>query len=233
MHSTDIKLFGEILEEVSTEKYDEAISSMDDARCSEKHYRRMIKILGIEVEPYIPHHKWRLRTQILAIIITIMIVLTGCAAAVIMINEEIREAIIEWYDTHIKIGYDDNASPDRMNAIEDFYMPEYIPSGYKKTDEFTNPILAIHEWENEAGDIIVFRQSTVGNSDLIVDNEQGTLEHIEYNRYEIQFHMAEHSYQYIWNDGKYFFTITSSENLTQEEIIKIIEGLQCESVLHN
>lgn len=225
MHSTDIKLFGEILEEVSIKKYNEAISAMDDARCSEKHYRRMIKILGIEVEPYIPHHKWRLRTQILAIIITIMIVLTGCAAAVIMINEEIRDAIIEFFDDYLVIRYNEDV-PQQTNTIDEPYILTYIPDGYDQTEEVINPIIVSYKWQNSEGESIVFRQETLDGSKQLIDNEEGELINIEKWGVQIKCCISENSFRYFWNDGKYSMIISSTSEIVEYELEAIIKGIK-------
>ena len=225
MFETDAKLLGDILDNVSTKKYSESIESFADARCSAKHYRKMEFILGIDIEIPYPQRTWKIRTQIIAIIVAIMIVLTGCAAATIIVNEDIRDAVIEFFDKYIIIGFSKEESPN-ISSIQEIYEFNYIPSGYEKTQDLATPILVSYKWENEQGDYIIFRQETIDGSKHVIDNDSGELTKIQIGEIVVECHKAEHSCQYIWNDGKYSLMLTASQPLEIEELECIIKNIK-------
>lgn len=225
MFEADAKLFGDILHNVSMQKYSEAIASFADARCSIKHYRKMEFILGIDIEIPYPQKTWKIRTQIIAIIVAVMIVLTGCAAATIIINEDIRDAIIEFFDEYIIIGYSKEESPD-INAIQEVYECKYIPEGYVQTQNISTPAVVSYKWENEEGNSIVFREKPLDGSRYILDDEKGDITHIKVGDIPIEFRAAPQSYQYIWNDGKYSLMLTFSYPVETEELEVIIKNIK-------
>lgn len=225
MFEADAKLFGDILHNVSMQKYSDAIESFADARCSLKHYRKMEFILGVDIEIPYPQRTWKIRTQIIAIIVAVMIVLTGCAAAAIIVNEDIREAIIEFFDEYIIIGYGKEEYP-KTPGIQEVYECKYIPDGYIQTQNVSTPSIVSYKWENQDGNYIIFRQQPIDGTKHVLDNESGEITKIRIGEIVVVCHMAEHSYQYIWNDGKYALMLTSLQPIETQEITAIIEKIE-------
>ena len=224
MLEADAKLFGDILHSVSMQKYSDSIESFADDRCSLKHYRKMEFILGIDIEIPYPQKTWKIRTQIIAIIVAVMIVLTGCAAATIIANEDVREAIIEFFDEYIVIGYGKEKYP-KTQVIQEIYECKYIPEGYMKTQNVSTPLLVSQKWENQDGNYIIFRQQPIDASKHVLDNESGELTKIQIGEIVVSCHMADHSYQYIWNDGKYSLMLISLHPIEAGELTAIIEKI--------
>ena len=133
----------------------------------------------------------------------------------------------EFYESHVKIYFEDDDIQKAPSTLETIYMPTYIPENYTTKTVYHNSLNTIFQiqWTAENGDYISFNQS-------ILDGEE-TLD-IEETEYCEVYH-GEMTYlyikkygliQYIWNTNEYMFNLTIDKNYSEEENWKIIDSIQ-------
>ena len=75
------------------------------------------------------------------------------------------------------------------------------------------------------GNKIKFIQQPLDNSSFAVDSENDYDKFTNIGGYEIYYRYTNGTYYYIWNDGKYALHIYSVQQLSDNELILIINGI--------
>lgn len=208
--------------EAMSEKYDNELSNIDSEQkiiCSKKHYLKLSAIFGFKVNQ---NKKYFVR--ILVGILIAALILTGCTAYVY--RNEIKEFFVEIYEKHISVTYDND---NKTTMSNDELIPcqfTYIPEGYEVLNESNNLIYILYKWKSADGNLITVQQTIFDGADFYIDAENGNTEIINYEQYKIYCRRFENSCSFIWNDGVYAFTLTSTELLPNEELFKIIKGIE-------
>lgn len=208
--------------EAMSEKYDNELSNIDSEQkiiCSKKHYLKLSAIFGFKVNQ---NKKYFVR--ILVGILIAALILTGCTAYVY--RNEIKELFVEIYEKHIRVTYDNDSKTTMSN---DELIPcqcTYIPEGYELVDESITRLYVFYEWRDSSGNVITLQQSTFDGNDIFLDAEHGNTVILNYEQYEIYCRNFDKSSIFIWNNGIYAFNLTSTEQLSNEELFKIIKGVK-------
>ena len=208
--------------EAMSEKYDNELSNIDSEQkiiCSKKHYLKLSAIFGFKVNQ---NKKYFVR--ILVGILIAALILTGCTAYVY--RNEIKEFFVEIYEKHISVTYDNDNKTTMSNDDLISYEVTYIPEGYELVNELNNSLYIFYEWQDVNGNSITLQQVTFDGTDFYIDAENGNTDILSYEQYEIYFRKFDNSSNYIWNDGIYAFTLTSTEQLSDEDLFKIIKGIK-------
>lgn len=214
--------FKKALFEAMSEKYENELSTIDREEkivCSKKHYLKLSAIFGFKVNQ---NKKYFVR--ILVGILIAALILTGCTAYVY--RDEIKEFFVEIYEKHISVTYDND---NKTTMSNDELIPcqfTYIPEGYEVLNESNNSIYILYKWKSADGNLITVQQTIFDGADFYIDAENGNTEIINYEQYKIYCRSFENSCSFIWNDGVYAFTLTSTELLPNEELFKIIKGIE-------
>ena len=214
--------FKKALFEAMSEKYENELSTIDREEkivCSKKHYLKLSAIFGFKVNQ---NKKYFVR--ILVGILIAALILTGCTAYVY--RDEIKEFFVEIYEKHISVTYDND---NKTTMSNDEIIPcqfTYIPEGYEVLNESNNSIYILYKWKSADGNLITVQQTIFDGADFYIDAENGNTEIINYEQYKIYCRRFENSCSFIWNDGVYAFTLTSTELLPNEELFKIIKGIE-------
>ena len=221
MTSSDRKLFGQALREATCNVYERDLAACDEnASCSKRHRRRMARIVGIRTEISVPTGK-RTRRTVIALLIAAALLLASCTAYACF--EKLRDFIVTILDCSIRVTYDEEETP-AVCTLERYYTLSYVPEGYHLVSETERPSFTKYRWETDSGKYLVFEQRTLDSSSFRVDSEQGVTETFEICGCRIYYRELEKK-RYIWTDGSCAMSLNVSEELTEEELTRIIEGI--------
>lgn len=219
MTKSDLELFKEAITEGLSIRFKNKIDDFDgEIVISEKHRRAMRTIFaGVQVRPFV----WpSARAKIAAAAVAATMLLASCAA---VYGDEIRDFIETVYEDYISVGFE---NPDGApQHIEEYYELTYIPEGYYITDNRRSDLSNKYILENNQGEKIVFNQTLLSNN-ADLDSDHGEQYMLYINGKEIYCRVYDAGCRYIWNDGRYFLSITSSHTIDEKTLINIVEGIK-------
>lgn len=155
--------------------------------------------------------------RVVAILVAAALLLTSCG---IIFREEIREVFDELFV--ILYFKDDSEAP---RTIEEIYTLGYVPEGYVLEKEEITNLLIKYEYTNNRGENICFDQRPIDGSEFVINSEEGYSKLENFGEIEVYYRVTSGRHHYIWSDGKYSMKLNTSEQLTDEEIILIIEEI--------
>ncbi len=221
---TDMKaLSAEQKEELAAE-YERIVAESADesAEYSLRHYRKMSHIIGERPTPSAGIRRAKLRRTAAALIAAVLLLLAGCTAA--YYKDKIGDLFLNIYDTYIKGSFaeDDSANDAK---IEEYYVPTYLPDGYELVDDKPGIAVAVSVWENQEGNQMILEQTNIDSGRYFIDNESGQSDVIKTEEYTVYFRNIDGTYRCIWSNEQYAFRLYFEQELSTEEIIRIIEGI--------
>ncbi|MBO5009864.1 MAG: DUF4367 domain-containing protein [Clostridia bacterium] len=215
MDKSNLELFKQALSEGVSNRFDKmAAECTEEIVCSDKHNLAMKTIIYGKAAT-----KRRLSPKakrLIAILVAAALLLTSCG---IIFRNEIRQIFEEFF---VLLSYDS----DEDDIIEDVYELGYLPDGYSLKDEKIRPVRIQYEFQNENGDYIWFEQKLLDGTDLYVDSENGYTKINIIKNYEVYYRYTDGRYVYVWNDGKHSMNLTSSVQISTDEIVLILNGLK-------
>ena len=216
MDKSNLELFKQALNEAVSNKFDKmADECTEELVYSEKHKLAMRTIVyGKTDNKRVWTPKMR---RIIAILIAVALLLTSCG---IIFRNEIREVFEEFF---VKLTY--NGDDESAESIKDVYYLSYVPEGYVLKRDTTTKICVQYKYINQNGDFISFEQRAISLSGFYIDIEQGYSQINEIENYEIYYRTANDFHWFVWNNEKYQIQLISSTQLSNDEIIRIIEGI--------
>ncbi len=214
------KLFKSAVLDGLADKYDEELKDCtENSDCSRSHYKKLSKILGVNVSGEEKSTKLS-KKAIIAIMVAAVLMLTACTAYVF--KKEIAGWIEEIQGDGAWLSSVTDAS--NSNIIEDIYVLNYVPEGYNLTNEYSDSLCVKYVFESDENHII-FKQKPLNSNHINVDAENNDSIQIECNDVTIYFMKTETASIYIWSNDKYSFNITSASELDAEELEKILNGI--------
>ena len=216
MDKSNLELFKRAISEGLSEKFDSVVNSYtDEIVCSENHNIAMRAIVYGKADT---KRTWSPKMKrIVAILVAAALLLTSCG---MIFRNEIREMFEEFF---VKLTYSEDNNSN--NTIEDVYHLEYLPEGYSISIENIRPAGVQYKFINEKGDYIWFEQKTVDGTDYVVDSENGYAQIKEIHDYDVYYRYANKHNYYIWNDNKHSMSLMSSQKLSNEELVLILNGI--------
>ena len=133
--------------------------------------------------------------------------------------------ISEFYETHVKIYFEDDDVQKAPTTLETIYMPTYIPDGYILKQHLTEIEWAQSTWLNEFENRISLYQNILDNQ-ITIDTENSNFQTLFVDDLKIAISFAQDKKSYFWNTNEYFFSLITSKDISDEEIILIIKSLQ-------
>lgn len=216
MDKSNLELFKQALNEAVSNKFDNiAAGCTEEIVCSDKHKLAMRTIIYGKVDSkgvWSPKMK-----RIVAIIVAAALLLTSCG---IIFRNEIREVFKELFAS---ITFEGDESEG--NTIEDIYQLNYVPDGYSLAEERCSNLCVFYKYTDINENILIFEQRSVNESSFNVDSESGYSKILTLDTCAIYYRCTETSHLYIWNYIDYSLLIRSSTELSNEELIKIINGI--------
>ena len=217
MYKTNEELFKQAINEALTNKFQRMADACDEEIvCSRRHRKAMRAIVNGKT-PRKP-----LSTKMIAILVAAAILLlAGCA---IIYRDEIRDFITEVREFFVKVSFPEGDNDSQY--IDEIYELTYIPEGYILADERINRMAVQYVFINTDGKSIRFMQQALDSSTFSIDSEHSDNTIIEIENYTIYSRIAGNMHYYLWNDGKYALKLISAIELTDEELLSIINGLK-------
>ena len=213
----DRELLVKAFEEAICNQFDKVIAeSKATGECSEQHKARMKAIIE---EANAAQTKRINRTKLIAALVAAALLLTGCTLYVL--RNKIKCFIEYIYGTHVCVEKDNGP---RMGYITEVYSLSYVPHGYKLIDESINEVHVFYHWEKLEGEWLQFIQEPVEGK-IFVDTNDGYSEILEYANIIVYYRKSEEAYNYCWYYEKSGFLLISSEEITKDELIKLLNGM--------
>ena len=220
MTQSEKKLFAQAVAEGLVEKYDAQIATIDEnVVCSTRHTKRMKQILAGQT----PTHNRISKKTIGAILLAAALLLTGCTAHVF--RNEIRDFFVKAYDSFVKVTFDPEQQGGK-GSIEVAYHLSYVMEGYELVSEEAASTDIIYEYKNLAGNMLTFGQYLLDGTNVILDSEHGYAEMREVKDYRVYYKFDGLQHIYIWNDGLYALMLISSTELSHEDLINLLNGIE-------
>ena len=216
MDKSNLELFKQAINEAVSNKFDKmAAECNEEIVYSEKHKLAMRTIVyGKTDTKRVLSPKMK---RIIAILIAVALLLTSCG---IIFRNEIREI---FKDLFVSLTYETDDMSEDM--IEEVYTLSYVPEGYALEKEKLTSIYVRYEFENANEDTLCFEQRTKVGSDYYIDSESGYSKIEEIEEYEVYYRYTNKSHLYVWNNEKYLINIKSSAQLSNEEIVLLLDGI--------
>lgn len=217
MDKSNLELFKQALNEAVSNKFDKmADECTEEIVYSDKHKLAMRTIIYGKADTkcvWSPKMK-----RIIAILIAVALLLTSCG---IIFRNEIREIFKEFF---VSLTYENDDTSEDM--IEEILIFTYVPEGYKLEKESITTVRVRYEYENEDGEILFFEQRALTRSGFVVDSESGYSKITEIEEYEIYQRFTNGFYHYAWSDEKYSLKLRSTRQLSNGEIILMLDGIK-------
>ena len=219
------KLFKDALVEAMLREFDRDMEHCEESPiCSPEHYKRMSEIVGFDVtKPRRSKHKMSLRKRIIIFIIAAALALTGCVAAIY--HRQIGNFMEKFYKDHIEVWFDNEEANEPPKQIEEIYTLTYVPEGYELADKKESTTLLRYQYQNNTK-TISFEQYILFDTCHVVDLENGYTKIFEVESFTVYYKETNNINIYKWCNGIYAFSIYDRQSLSQDEIIKIINGLK-------
>lgn len=217
MDKTNEELFKQAINEALTNKFQRMADACDEEIvCSRRHRKAMRAIISGKT-PRKP-----LSTKMIAILVAAAILLlAGCA---IIYRDEIRDFITDVREFFVNVDFSEGEN--NSQEIEEIYELSYVPEGYDLKEQKINCMRVQYIFTNADNRSIRFIQQTLDASTFSVDSEHSDTVIIEIEEYTIYSRKTGNMYYYLWNDGKYALKINSTEKLSNDELLSIINGLK-------
>ena len=220
MDKTNEALFKQAINEALTNKFQRMADACDEEIvCSRRHRKAMRAIINGKTprKTMTPMNR-----RVIAILVAaILLLLASCA---IIYRDEIREFVTNIKEFFVEIKFDEGENDSQY--IDEIYELTYLPEGYSFKEERINHMVVQYVFANQDNNSIRFIQQTLDNASFSVDSEHGDTVIIEIEGYTVYFRQTGNMYYYLWNDGKYAFQIYSNEQLSDNELLSIIDGLK-------
>lgn len=216
MDKSNLELFKQAISEGLSKKFDRVVNSYtDEVVCSEKHDIAMRTIVYGKANT---KRAWSPKMKrIIAILIAAALLLTSCG---IIFRNEIREVFENFF---VKLTYSSDGTESK--TIDEVYELTYLPEGYTLEKERITPISTQYNFVNKKGDSIKFWQRILNSSEFFLDIESGYSKILEIEEYDIYYRFTDTYHCYVWNDEKYYMKLTSSRQLSNDDVILILEGI--------
>ena len=216
MDKSNLELFKQALNEAVSNKFDKmADECPEEIVCSERHKLAMRTIIYGKADT---SRAWSPRVKrIIAILVAAALILTSCG---IIFRNQIREIFEEFY---VKLTYEANEESNKN--IDEVYVLGYVPEGYVLEREKVESLRITYKFVNETGDVLYFEQRALTNSEYYIDSESGYSKIEEIEEFDVYYRFTDTLINYVWSNETYSMTIKSSVQLSNEEIISILNGI--------
>lgn len=215
-NKTNQELFKQALVEGVNRRLDREIATCDEEiTYSRRHIKNMARIVnGKQI-------KKPLNRKMIAILVAAAILLlAGCA---IIYRNEIRDFITDIREHFVKVSFSEGENESQN--IEEIYELTYLPEGYTLESQHIGKMIVQYVFTNSKENHIRFIQQPLDSSSFAVDIEHGDYDVINIDEYEIYYRQINTGYYYIWNDGKYAMQLYASNELPEQTLTLIINGI--------
>ena len=216
MQNNDLKLFKQAISDGLGNKFDSVANSCtEEIECSEKHKLAVRTIVYGKIET---KRIWSPRTRrLIAILVAAALLLTSCG---IIFRNEIREIFEDFF---VKLTYE--GDEESTKTIKEVYSLGYVPEGYILKKESITSTYAKYKFTNETGNLFYFEQRPLPSGEFVVDSKSGYSQIEEIENYKVYYRNATGVNYYLWYDDKYTISFVTSEKLSNDKIILILDEI--------
>ncbi len=212
-------LFGKACEEAFMRQCEEDIANWTEpVKLSYSFYKKCSKIIGVNVIP----RKYTVRRTFVLIAAAVLLLLTACAAYIY--RDDIKGLFVECLNDHDKVCAGETLDNSEHESIRNVYYLSYIPEGYELVESEVNSTKAFYKYENAAGNTFIYSQKTTLTNGYI-DRKSAKAICLNGIDYAVYYLHTSQSHRYSWYDGKYYNEIVLSDDILDDELEKIIDGI--------
>ena len=217
----DRDLFRKAVTEAFVRKFERELEDCPfSADCSDQHVSRMEAIMtdGLKAIQSRKRKSW-----VVALLVAAALLLTACT--VYAYRGEIRDFIEKIYEERIRVSFYDAEEEIEGGVITEFYTLGYVPEGYVLESEQRLPAISKIKWVNKQGCYIILEQHILDGSNYSMDTENGQTSVIICGEFEVYCLLSDISF-YTWNDGTYAYKIYSPDEISNDELTRMISELK-------
>ena len=215
-NKTNQELFKQALVEGVSRHIDRKLAACDEEVVfSRRHIKNMERIVKGKT-PKKPINK----KMVAILVAAAVLLLAGCA---IIYRDQIRDFITNVKEFFVEIKFDEGENDSQ--TIDEIYELTNLPEGYELETQVINRMVVQYKFTNEFGESVKFIQRSLDASNFYVDIEHSDNVIIEIGDYTIYSRKTNGTYYYLWNDGKYALHVYSSMELSDSELMLIINGV--------
>lgn len=221
MYKNDAKLFGDaVLNGIINRFERELADNTESAGYSEAHEAAMLEIIATSKAIEQRMGKKRL---IAILVAAALLLLVGCTAYVY--RNQIGSFVETFFENSVNIGFADEEKND-ITTIEEVYELTYIPEGYTLKEKHISEVNVTFTYYDKEQNVVWFDQCPLGASNnFVLDNDTQDASVFEHNGIEIYVRLNTKTRHYFWENDKYAMSLTCSTSISQDEILKIIDGI--------
>ena len=217
----DRDLFRKAVTEAFIRKFERELEDCPfTADCSAEHIRAMEAIVAGGIKAA---QRKNLRKWVVTLLVAAALLLTACT--VYAYRGEIRDFIEKVYEERIRVSYYDADEEPKADIITEFYTLGYVPEGYVLESEQRLPAISKIKWVNKQGCYIILEQHILDGSNYSMDTENGQTSVIICGEFEVYCLLSDISF-YTWNDGTYAYKIYSPDEISNDELTRMISELK-------
>lgn len=217
MDKTNEELFKQAINEALTNKFQRMADACDEEIVYSSRHRKAMRAIVSGKTPRKP-----LSTKMIAILVAAaVLLLAGCA---IIYRDEIRGFITNIREIFIELRFEEGEQKSR--EIEEIYELTYIPEGYSLEEKYITRMRVEYVFIGLDSNYVRFIQQSLDASSFHIDSEHSDNTVLDIGNYTIYTRKTGDTFYYLWNDGKYAFKLISSESLSNDNLLLIIDGLK-------
>ena len=216
MQKTNFELFKQALDEAVSNQFDRLANQCDEEIVHSKRHSLVMQTI-VQGKHKIPRTLAIKIRQLIAVLVAAAILLTSC----ILFRDEISEIFKDFF---VSITFESN--DEFQQIIKDIYHLSYIPDGYKLEKTIITKMCVQYKFANESGSMLYFEQRALTLSDYYIDSEKGYSKIKEIEEYDIYYRFTDKNHLYVWRNEEYLVSIKSSLQLSNKEIILLINGIK-------
>ena len=173
------------------------------------------------------------RYRVAVVVAVALLAFNISVVSVPAMRQFITNFLIEITDTHSEIKISDSEAKEREKSLKNNkyrikfdkeYSVNYLPEGYYVSKEVKTPTSFTVNYEDEKGGKILFQQ----HLDYMVtnaDSENANIENVDINGNRGILYSEKEYKIIIWKSKEYFLQLTS-ENVSENELIKIAKNVK-------
>lgn len=191
----------------------------------EYHYEeKMHRLIAKQKSSYWKHTNTYAKR--LLIIAAVLIVILSSAMTVPAVRGPVIDFIVTKYEEFSLYFAKDTENASFPDEIEKVYTPQYIPNGFELAHTFSNEATITFLWKNSVtSETITFVQNVIFlHSNLNTEKSQ-TAEKV-INGKDICIYSYAGNTSYLWSEYGYSFRLDVTAEISEDEIIKIIENIK-------
>ena len=217
-------LFAKALNEAITLRMEEEMEGcVEDASTRLRHKLIMKKIAKGKCTCREDLFRMKKRGIMIAIIAA-MLALTSCTLAIVY-REKIGGFIERVFEDHVAVESENGETDDYPKRIEKVYEFTYIPEGYELKSEETYYFSVVTIYENIESEELRLKQQRANISEYKINSENSYRKLLDTGNIEVYYRKDEFN-TYIWQTNDYMFQLRCENEISDEEITKIIQGMK-------